>query len=55
VTVTVRIPATRLALWNRAMRHVVEPGGFTVFVGRSATDLRLRGAVVLDAAVDITD
>jgi beta-glucosidase-like glycosyl hydrolase len=55
VTVTLRIPSTRLALWNRAMRHVVEPGGFTVFVGRSATDLRLRGAVVLDAAVDITD
>ena len=55
VTVTLRIPAARLALWNRAMRHVVEPGSFTVLVGRSATDLRLRGTVAVDAAVDLTD
>jgi len=54
-TVTLRIAAPRLALWNRAMRHVVEPGAFTVFVGRSATDLRLRGTVTVDAAVDLTD
>ncbi len=26
VTVTLRIPPARLALWNRSMRHVVEPG-----------------------------
>jgi hypothetical protein len=39
VTVTLRIAAARLAVWNRAMRHVVEPGTFTVFVGRSAADL----------------
>ena len=37
------------------MRHVVEPGTFTVIVGRSATDLRLRGTVAVDAAVDLTD
>jgi beta-glucosidase len=55
VTVTLRIPATRLALWNRTMRHVVEPGSFTVLVGRSATDLRLRGTVAVDVAVDLTD
>ena len=55
VTVTLRIPAARLAVWNRAMRHVVEPGTFTIFVGRSAADLRLRGTVVVDAAVDLTD
>ena len=55
MTVTLRIPAARLAMWNRAMRHVVEPGTFTVFVGRSATDLRLRGAVAVDAAADLTD
>jgi hypothetical protein len=55
VTVTLRIPAARLAVWNRAMRHVIEPGAFTVFVGRSALDLRLRGTVVVDSAADLTD
>ena len=55
VTVTLRIAAARLAVWNRAMRHVVEPGTFTVFVGRSAADLRLRGTVVVDSAADLTD
>ena len=55
VTVTLRIPAARLAVWNRAMRHVVEPGTFTVFVGRSAVDLRLRGTVVVESAADLTD
>jgi beta-glucosidase-like glycosyl hydrolase len=55
VTVTLRIPAARLAVWNRAMRHVVEPGTFTVSVGRSAADLRLRGTVVVESAADLTD
>ncbi len=54
MTVTLRIPATRLALWDRTMRHVVEPGAFTVFVGRSATDLRLRGTIVVEAGADLT-
>ena len=54
VTVTLRIPAARLAVWNRAMHQVVEPGSFTVFVGRSATDLRLRGVVALDSGADLT-
>lgn len=54
VTVTLRIPAARLALWNRAMHHVVEPGTFTVFVGRSATDLRLRGVVAVESGADLT-
>ena len=29
MTVTLRIPATRLALWDRTMRRVVEPGAFS--------------------------
>jgi hypothetical protein len=54
VTVTLRIPAARLAVWNRAMRQVVEPGTFTVLVGRSAADLRLRGTVAVDSGTDLT-
>ncbi len=54
VTVTLRVPAARLAVWNRAMRQVVEPGTFTVLVGRSAVDLRLRGTVAVDSGADLT-
>jgi beta-glucosidase-like glycosyl hydrolase len=54
VTVTLRIPADRLAMWNRAMRQVVEPGTFTVLVGRSALDLRLRGTIAVETGADLT-
>ncbi|HEY0812837.1 MAG TPA: glycoside hydrolase family 3 N-terminal domain-containing protein [Pseudonocardia sp.] len=54
MTVTLRIPAARLAVWNRAMRQVVEPGTFTVLVGRSALDLRLRGTVAVESVADLT-
>jgi beta-xylosidase len=53
-TVTMRVPAARVALWDRAMRHVVEPGTFTVHVGRSAADVRLRGRFTVDATRDLT-
>jgi beta-glucosidase-like glycosyl hydrolase len=53
-TVTMRVPAARVALWDRAMRHVVEPGTFTVLVGRSAADVRLRGTFSVDATRDLT-
>lgn len=32
-----------LALWNRSMRFVVEPGAFKVMVGASSEDIRLTG------------
>lgn len=32
-----------LALWDRAMRHVVEPGKFKVMIGSSSEDIRLGG------------
>jgi beta-glucosidase len=32
-----------LALWDRAMRFVVEPGAFKVMVGSSSEDIRLTG------------
>jgi len=31
-----------LALWNRQMEHVVEPGTFTVMVGSSAETIALK-------------
>lgn len=32
-----------LALWNRTMQHVVEPGKFKVMIGSSSEDIRLSG------------
>lgn len=38
------IPHGELALWNRDMKRVVEPGGFTLMVGSSAEAISLRGS-----------
>lgn len=46
--VSLSVPRERLALWNRSMDHVVEPGTFDVLVGRSADDIRLSARTVLD-------
>jgi len=42
-TVTLTITPECLAIWNPAMKRVVEPGTFKVMVGASATDIRLTG------------
>lgn len=49
VPVTIRLPLDRLAVWNRTMRHILEPGTVDVLVGRSAADIRLRGTVTVAA------
>jgi beta-glucosidase len=41
--VTITIPNGELALWNRHMKRVVEPGEFTIMVGSSAETILLRG------------
>jgi beta-glucosidase len=41
-TVHLQINPSELALWNVAMKRVVEPGDFSVMVGASAADIRLR-------------
>jgi hypothetical protein len=47
--VTVRLPLDRLAVWNRSMQQILEPGTIDVLVGRSAGDIRLRGTVRIAA------
>lgn len=42
-TVTFTVPYTQLGLWNADMKYVVEPGEFTVKIGRSYDDIRLQG------------
>jgi beta-glucosidase len=35
----------QLALWNREMKHVVEPGEFKIMVGSSSADIRLTDSL----------
>jgi beta-glucosidase len=48
---TITIPNGELALWNRQMKRVVEPGSFTLMVGSSAESIALRGGFQIAAAV----
>jgi len=41
-TVTFTLKPEHLALWNRDMQFVVEPGTFRVMVGSSSEDIRLK-------------
>jgi beta-glucosidase len=40
-----RVGAEQLALWNREMKRVVEPGEFKVMVGSSSDDIRLKDSL----------
>ncbi len=40
--VEITIPFNELALWDRAMRHVVEPGDFEIRVGHAFDDIRFK-------------
>ena len=41
--ITMTITPECLAIWNREMKRVVEPGKFRVMVGASSEDIRLKG------------
>jgi beta-glucosidase len=42
-TITFQLKPDHLALWNREMRFVVEPGMFRVMLGSSSEDIRVKG------------
>src|SRR6266850_6182818 len=42
-TVTFTLTSPDLALWDRSMHFVVEPGTFRVMIGSSSEDIRLKG------------
>jgi beta-glucosidase len=44
-TLHFKVGTEQLALWNREMKHVVEPGEFTVMVGGSSNDIRLKDSL----------
>ena len=45
--VAIALGPDELALVNRDLRHVVEPGTFRIMVGASSRDIRLRGALAV--------
>ena len=44
-TVSMTVPYSELGLWDSNMKYTVEPGDFSLMVGRSFKDIRLRGRV----------
>ena len=48
-TVTFTLGFPDLALWNRSMHFVVEPGTFQVMIGSSSEDIRLKGEFEISA------
>jgi len=40
-----KIGPEQLALWNREMKHVVEPGEFKIMIGSSSEDIRLKNSL----------
>jgi beta-glucosidase len=42
-TITFTLKPSDLALWDRNMKFIVEPGTFRVMVGASSEDIRLKG------------
>ena len=49
-TVSFTLKPDDLALWDRSMRFVVEPGKFRVMIGSSSEDIRLTGEFSIVAA-----
>lgn len=43
--VTFNLDARELALWNRQMKRVVEPGEFNIMIGSSSADIRKSGSL----------
>ena len=37
----------QLSLWNREMKHVVEPGRFKIMIGSSSADIRQQGSLLV--------
>lgn len=48
--VTIKIPVSELALYNKEMKKVVEPGAFELQIGRASDDIRIKKVVTVDRA-----
>lgn len=48
--VKIKIPVSELALYNREMKKVVEPGAFELQIGRASDDIRIKKVITVDRA-----
>lgn len=46
-TICFTVKSDDLALWNREMKHVVEPGKFLVMLGTSSSNIKLKGSFLV--------
>jgi len=47
--VSFKVGPEHLSLWNRQMKHVVEPGDFKIMIGSSSVDIRKEGLLTVTA------
>lgn len=47
-TITLNIPVSELAVYNREMKKVVEPGAFELQAGSASDDIRIKKVVTVD-------
>lgn len=52
--VILAIPVTDLALYNKEMKRVVEPGSFELQIGSSSDDIRIRKIITVDGDIEKT-
>jgi beta-glucosidase len=45
--VSFKVGPEHLSLWNRQMKHVVEPGDFKIMVGSSSVDIRQQALLTV--------
>ena len=45
--VTIQIPVAELALFNKEMKQVVEPGAFELQIGRASDDIRIKRMITV--------
>jgi beta-glucosidase len=46
-TVQFKVNREALSLWNREMKHIVEPGEFNIMIGSSSKDIRKEGILTV--------
>ena len=46
-TVNFSVPCTELALWDKEMNYVIEPGEFEIMIGASSDDIRVKETIKL--------